>query len=249
MSRRNQFVVELFLVVTLLYYAHSSNSEHGVTDETHTESESKRPSAAVTDSNKQSQPTNYKPSSLEKYRLRFSQYRGIQTQVMQSVFQKVEKKDLNGLLSTMLKNLFKITQDARANLTAVGYVSGDEFPDDPETKEDLSKVLENTFMFGDLLLQRPKATHSVYDEHKDWQDQLNWAYNVCSKSGVFTVPEQQFLDLMAMEAGILPKDATFENPYLDDSEKPRKRFEEPKPKEKKKPKKSQRGPRLSRTEL
>ncbi|GFR96387.1 coiled-coil domain-containing protein 134 [Elysia marginata] len=168
---------------------------------------------------------------------------------MQSVFKKVEKKDLSGLLSTMFTNLFKITQEARGNLTKAGYVAGDDFPEDSETKESLSKVLENVFMFADLLLQRPKAVHAVYVKHKDWQELLTWAYHITSKSGVFNLAEQKYLDLMAMEAGILPKDANFENPYIDESEKPRKRFEDPKPKEKKKPKKAKRGPRLSHTEL
>ncbi|KAK3798085.1 hypothetical protein RRG08_034641 [Elysia crispata] len=227
-------------------FSHSSYCKKEATTETDSENESESPPA--TEGNKQSLPTS-KPSALEKYRMRYSQYRGLQTQVMQSVFKKVEMKDLHGLLTTMLTNLFKITEQARANLTKAGYVAGDEFPEDNETKESLSKVLENMFIFGDLLLQRPKAVHTIYDDHKDWEEQVNWSYHVCSKSGVFNVAELQFLDLMAKEAGILPKDANFENPYLDESEKPRKKFEDPKPKEKKKPKKLKRGPRLSHTEL
>lgn len=201
-----------------------------------------------TDENTVTEPLT-KPTSADKYRLRFSQYRALQAQVMQSVFKKVERKDLSGLLSTMFTNLFKITLEAKANLTKAGYVAGDDFPEDTNTKETLSKVFENAFMFADLLLQRPKAVHAVYDEHKDWVETLAWSYHVCSNSGVFNLAEQQYLDLMAKEAGILPKDESFENPYVDDSEKPRKKFEDPKPKEKKKPKKVKRGPKLSHTEL
>ena len=60
----------------------------------------------------------------------------------------------------------------------------------------LSKVFENAFMFSDLLLQRPKAIHGIYDEHQDWQDSLKWAYQVCFKSGVFSGQEQEYLDLV-----------------------------------------------------
>ncbi|GFN98272.1 coiled-coil domain-containing protein 134 [Plakobranchus ocellatus] len=181
--------------------------------------------------------------------MRFAQYRSMQAQVMQAVFKKVDKNQLGSVISMMLTNLFQIMIEARANLTQVGYVAGEEFPEFSDAKESLSKVFENTFMFGDLLLRRPTPIHVEYDQHTDWKDILTWAYYICSKSGVFLPEEQQFLDLIAKESGILPKDANFQNPYLDDSEKPRKRFEDPKPAEKKKPKKIKRGPRIIHSEF
>lgn len=60
----------------------------------------------------------------------------------------------------------------------------------------LSKVFENTAMFGDLVLRLPDIVHSIYDKNKDWQLLLGWCYWFCKESGVFDEKNGRLLHLV-----------------------------------------------------
>lgn len=60
----------------------------------------------------------------------------------------------------------------------------------------LSKVFENTAMFGDLVLRLPDIVHSIYDKNKDWQLLLGWCYWFCKESGVFDETNGKLLHLV-----------------------------------------------------
>lgn len=60
----------------------------------------------------------------------------------------------------------------------------------------LSKVFENTAMFGDLVLRLPDIVHSIYDKNKDWQLLLGWCYWFCKESGVFDETNGRLLHLV-----------------------------------------------------
>lgn len=61
----------------------------------------------------------------------------------------------------------------------------------------LSKVFENTAMFGDLVLRLPDIVHSIYDKNKDWQLLLGWCYWFCKESGVFDETNEKLLHLVS----------------------------------------------------
>ena len=60
----------------------------------------------------------------------------------------------------------------------------------------LSKVFENTAMFGDLVLRLPDIVHSIYDKNKEWQLLIGWCYWFCKESGVFDGTNGKLLHLV-----------------------------------------------------
>ena len=64
----------------------------------------------------------------------------------------------------------------------------------------MSKVLENTAMFGDMVLRLPDTVHDLYDRQKDWQVTLAWSYGFCTQSQAFDGPNEQLLNLVSLVA-------------------------------------------------
>ncbi|PVD35082.1 hypothetical protein C0Q70_06363 [Pomacea canaliculata] len=156
------------------------------------------------------------------------------------------------LVNVMLTQLFKNLHDARQNLTMWGFLPGDEFPQNETIRESMSKVFENTALFGDMVLRMPKAVHEFYDRNREWQLLLAWSYGFCNQSQVFEGSGETLLNLMGQEVNLVPKSADFVNPYegdVDPKEKVPVSIVPKKATKEKERKKIPRGPRMSRTEL
>ncbi|KAH9507835.1 hypothetical protein Btru_053005 [Bulinus truncatus] len=190
---------------------------------------------------------------IKEYKKYFMLHRAKQLDAVKSLALLQNNEQRNKLVEIMLKQLFVTLGDARENLTVAGYLPGDPFPDDEEVKESMSKVLENTAIFGDLILFMPELVHSMYDKEKEWQVLLAWSYGFSTQSGVYEGNYQTMLNLMAMESNIIPKVKDFINPFksiaqlqslVDGIKK-----DEQKNKTKKPKRKIERGPKLRKTEL
>uniref|UniRef100_A0A2C9LQ58 Coiled-coil domain-containing protein n=1 Tax=Biomphalaria glabrata TaxID=6526 RepID=A0A2C9LQ58_BIOGL len=190
---------------------------------------------------------------LKEYKKYFILHRAKQLEAVKGISLLKNDEQRHNLMSLMLKQLFVTLGDAKENLTVAGYLPGDPFPEDEDVKESMSKILENTALFGDLILFMPDIVHSMYDKEKEWQILLAWSYGFSTQSGVYEGNYKTMLTLGAMEANIIPKGKDFINPFkslakiqslMDDAQKDPKKNKTKKPK-----KKIERGPKLRKTEL
>ncbi|XP_059173810.1 coiled-coil domain-containing protein 134-like [Physella acuta] len=193
---------------------------------------------------------------LEEYKRHFLLHRTKQLEAAKGIAQFENNEQRYQLVNMMLKQLFKVLAEAKQNLTLHGFLPGDPFPEDENVKEAFSKVLENTAMFGDLVLFMPEVVHSMYDKEKEWQVLLAWCYGFSTQSAVYSGQFKAILNMMAQEANIIPKDKFFINPYLaltklqnDLTDKMKKKQEKEKKDAIKLKKKKERGPKLRKTEL
>ncbi|XP_060595746.1 coiled-coil domain-containing protein 134-like isoform X2 [Ruditapes philippinarum] len=190
----------------------------------------------------------------------FEHQRAIQLDAIKSLQKSNMKYDHKyKLTETMVKDIFRVLEESKNNLTEFGFVPGDPFPENETVRDAMSNVFENTAMFGDLILRLPDITHDIYDKNKHWEFLIGWAVWFSMESGVFQGPHEQLLSLMSMELGLIPKDESFVNPYqemeiLKEMEEAEKELEEKQNKEKSdksKKKKTQnskpkrKGPKLS----
>lgn len=191
-------------------------------------------------------------SPLEQYKKLFTEHRATQLNAVKSMTKFGNSEAQYKLIEIMLNQLFKNLFDASQNLTSWGFIPGDDFPTNETIRESMSKILENTALFGDLILRMPNVVHDFYDKNRDWHMMLRWAYDFSLQSTVFEGPHEKLLSLMAQEADIIPKSPNYVNHFVevqkDDKDKIAVSMINKKPKEKK-AKKIPRGPRMSRTEL
>ncbi|XP_076446023.1 coiled-coil domain-containing protein 134-like [Babylonia areolata] len=193
-----------------------------------------------------------KISPFEQYKKLFSEHRATQLNAVKAMQKFGNPEAQFKLVDLMLKQLFKNLEDARQNLTMWGFLPGDEFPKNETIRESMSKVLENTALFGDMLLRLPKAVHEFYDRSREWQILMGWAFTFSNQSGVFEGPHDMLLSLMGQEAGLIPKSPNYINPFLASEEEEKQKVPVevmPKKEKQKKAKKIPRGPRMSRTDL
>lgn len=192
-----------------------------------------------------------KISPLEHYKKLFSEHRAYQVKAVKSMQRFGNPEAQFQLVKVMLSQLFKNLHDARQNLTMWGFLPGDDFPTNETVRESMSKVLENTALFGDMVLRMPTAVHEFYDKNREWQLLLAWSYGFCNESAVFEGPHQMMLNLMGQEVNLIRRSPDYFNPFLADEDAQEKVPVSvmPKKTKEKKTKKLQRGPRMSRTEL
>ncbi|XP_061163698.1 coiled-coil domain-containing protein 134-like [Saccostrea echinata] len=192
-------------------------------------------------------------SPLEMYKKLFQEHRALQLEAVKSIQNFGEYKQRYKLVELTLQKLFTVINEAKANLTVWGYVPGDPFPDNSTIRDGLSKVFENTAMFGDLVLRLPDIVHAIYDSNKDWQFLIGWCYWFCKESGVFDGTDGKLLHLMAQEVNLIEKEENYLNPFTIENQlkQQRQKHEEVKKdiKIKKKKKERKKGPQITRVDL
>ncbi|XP_048775826.1 coiled-coil domain-containing protein 134-like isoform X2 [Ostrea edulis] len=152
-------------------------------------------------------------SPIDMYKKLFEEHRAIQLEAVKSIQNFGDYKQRFKLVEMTLQKLFTVVNEAKANLTVWGYVPGDSFPDNTTIRDGLSKVFENTAMFGDLVLRLPDIVHAIYDKNKDWQLLIGWCYWFCRESGVFDGTNGKLLHLMAQEVNLIEKEENYINPF------------------------------------
>jgi hypothetical protein len=134
-----------------------------------------------------------------------------------------------------------VLKEARADINASGWQPSMAFPEDDDQREALAKVIENTLLFGDILLKMPDMTHEIFKSRAVRREVIVWSVKLCNETDVFELPERKLLNLMSQELGIIPMEDNYVNPYRIKLKKS--------PEAKPKAKKKQREPREKKPRL
>lgn len=193
-----------------------------------------------------------KVTGFNMYKRLFEQNRAIQLDAVKSIQKFGTKYEQRyKLVDTMLQRLFLVVDEAKVNLTEWGFTPGDPFPENETIRESMSKVLENTAMFGDLVLRLPDIVHSIYDRKKEWQITMTWAVWFANESGIFAGANAKLLHLMSQEINLIPQEENYQNPFREEeilksgTEEETKETKKKQKQKKKKEKDKKKGPRLS----
>ncbi|KXJ23947.1 coiled-coil domain-containing protein 134 [Exaiptasia diaphana] len=190
---------------------------------------------------------------METYRSAFKRKRGQQIAAAKTI-----QNDLKSyakqfdMVDKVTEKMFWVMEKSRTELANVGYTPGDPFPLEKDIKEALAHVLENTALFGDILLRLPDITHQILRRSKEHELLIKWCISICNATEVYDGTGRQLLNLVAQELQLVPKDDNYVNPYkleaqLDaeyEKEKARRTMSS-KQKKKEEKKKRKKGPRLS----
>lgn len=196
-----------------------------------------------------------KITSFERYKRLFLEHRHLQLEAVKSLQAFDDNTRKYKLVNVMLQKLFAVINDAKQNLTQWGFVPGvDPFPENETIREAFSKIVENTAMFGDLVLRLPDVVHDLYDKNKEWNALMGWSVWFSGESKVFDGGSEKLLNLMSQEMNLIPKEEDYINPFSAESKQMKDRAmkemvdyakSKVKPKSTKKKKEKKRGPRLS----
>lgn len=173
------------------------------------------------------------------YQKLFTHQRGLQKEAINSLLQMPAVNQYKFVKSTM-DEIFKVLEGARTNLTKWGQLPDDSFPGNETVRNSVSKILENTALFGDLMLKLPDISHELYDRQNERKIMIEWCIYFCRQSGMFDKIHLKLLDTLSQELELVDPDPKYFNPYRKITKEPLKEeIQKPKTKQKKK------GPKLS----
>lgn len=139
----------------------------------------------------------------------------------------------------------QVVEENRKILFEANLENSKDFPANQSLKESISLVLENTCLFGDLILHFPNISYKIVKKTQQWHENLNWALNYTRYNFEQMIDQKtlQMLNLFNQEINKEQRTEDYVNPYYDNLDN------NAATKTKKAKKKLKRGPQLSRNEL
>ncbi|XP_067010165.2 coiled-coil domain-containing protein 134 isoform X2 [Anabrus simplex] len=155
------------------------------------------------------------------------------------------------MVDVIVDNLFSVLQSSRVVLESSGYVPGiSSFPTDEKVRDALANILENTALFGDILLHLPDISHRVLSSKHEWQVILQWSLGFTNQSQLIDKQTRVLVGLVSMELNLTERHPNYVNPYKRQINNLNRVKEEVKTvNSSKKKKEIKKGPRMSRVEL
>lgn len=190
------------------------------------------------------------PAEVLHYRQLFKLRQQERLEAVRSILKLDNMEKQAKLVNIVLGKIAEVLTASKVKLEDSEYIPGSVFPQNEETRDALSQVLENTAFFGEIVLRLPDISHAVLAENKANALMVHWAVGFANSTGFYDHTTTELVNLVAQELGLVDKDPSYHNPYAAKHAKvtqPTSAEEPPKPKKPKK--KIQRGPRLSRNDL
>lgn len=195
--------------------------------------------------------------SKEEFRILLKEKRRQQISAVKTLqsFGRYEQK--YKMISNIFNKLFEVEEKAKQAIEDSDYVLGGRLPDDGQTLEALSQVVENCAFFGDIVLRLPDISHRVLTSSPKYESFYKWCISFSMATDLLDKSTQTMFDLLAQELSLVPRSESYVNPYKTDKKSKGKAVQQnghsetTNQKESKIKKTSKKGPRLSkiRTEL
>lgn len=164
-------------------------------------------------------------------------------------FKKITKYEKQyDMIMLVAEKVFTTIQNSRATVEASSYIPGvSPFPTDEIIRDSLSNILENTALFGEIILRFPDVAVSVLKTNNNWDVLLQWSIAFCNQVRyLLDKGTIKLLHLVSQELNHVEREATYVNPYRKDGMEKDKGDEQKEEKRRKKKKKEiKKGPRFA----
>lgn len=100
-------------------------------------------------------------------------------------------------------------------LQAAGYQPTDGFPQTEATIDAFAAIVENTCLFGDLVLHTPDISAKILAKQAGWRAMLDWsmAFERHFETTIFDEKSREMLSLFDQEINEERRRADYVNPY------------------------------------
>nr|CAD7452915.1 unnamed protein product [Timema tahoe] len=157
------------------------------------------------------------------------------------------------MVTAIAEKVFTVIQSSRVVLEGSDYIPGiSVFPEDEHTLDALSNILENTALFGDVLLRLPEISQQIFSKKHEWEVLYGWSLNFCSQTSLLDRQTARLVNLVNQELNYTERKPDYVNPYQRKQLKSNKISKDdaiPKKTVKKKKKEYKKGPRMTLGEL
>ncbi|KAF6039599.1 CCDC134 [Bugula neritina] len=189
-------------------------------------------------------------NSWEAYRVLLETQRKAHMEVIKHILSITQLEKQYDMLNIVNKKIIEVLRDSKLKLVEAEVVAGGQFPEDEDHRDHLSKLIQNTLLYGDLALRFPTFIHRQYDGKKTTQQLIKWCFDFVTKANITDgTSAEQTLHLASQELNIVDRGDNYQNPFQEEAEIKLSQLVKEEMKKSKKGKKK--GPRLSnkKTEL
>lgn len=183
----------------------------------------------------------------------FSERRSEHLEVIKGILKYEEQWRRAKLVNPVTKTLFELIKMSRATLENAGFVPGlSKFPEDDKIRDALAIILQNTALFGDIILHMPDIATPLLSSRSEYDVLFKWGLLFMNQTQLLDKKTIKQMSLVSQELNITARSPDYINPYRMShskaAQKHARKESEPSTsasKMKKKKKKLPRGPRLS----
>lgn len=148
------------------------------------------------------------------------------------------------MLEIAYNKIFEVIQENRDMLRQLKFDEKSlEFPTRTKTFESLSTILENTCLFGDLILHVPDISYVILAKRSSWRPEIDWSIQFTLKRKSWLDPiTVKMLSILNQELNETERSPDYVNPYYENVNGKKDKKEQKK--DKKIKKKLRKGPQL-----
>lgn len=130
-------------------------------------------------------------------------------------FQRTEKYERKfKLLDVGLKQILTVLRENREKLMNDNYSASQGFPKTTVAIDALSLILENTCLFGDLVLHMPDMSEKILSKVMEWKEVIVWAIHfTLGFHDVIDPKTMKMLSLVDQEINVEKRTGDYINPY------------------------------------
>ncbi|XP_072745511.1 coiled-coil domain-containing protein 134 [Anoplolepis gracilipes] len=186
-------------------------------------------------------------SDEELFKKLFTQRRKDHIEVIRTLLKIDNYERLYKMITLLANKIVEVIKSSKSVIEEAGFVpNNSSFPKDANVKEALSNILDNTALFGDIILHLPDITHRILKTQEEWNPTIHWSLN-------FTTQMQHLLNkstitmihLVEQELNITEREPSYFNPYSTTQ----RGFTDPVKKKPVKKEKRKKGPQIAKIEL
>lgn len=186
----------------------------------------------------------FEQQEVELFKKLFTRRRSEHNEAVKRI-QKIESYEKRyKMLSVLVENVYNVIDANRQFLEKGKFDPNVLFQENPEVKDALSGILENTALFGDVVLHFPDIMQRILKHQSTWHSLMKWSFSFVSQMR-HLLDKSTFtrLHLAEQELNFIPRNSDYVNPYwTNPSEDTNKKAASKKEKRKKEP-------RITRIEL
>ncbi|EFN78806.1 Coiled-coil domain-containing protein 134 [Harpegnathos saltator] len=162
------------------------------------------------------------------------------------------------MIAVLAEKVMEVIESSRNVIEKAAFVpSNSSFPEDTNVKEALSSILENTALFGDIILHLPDISHRILRAQQSLNSTIHWSLNFVNQTRhLLDKSTIAMIHLVEQELNITERDPNYFNRYrftahsgeLEDDSKTTV-MKKKKKKQSTKKDKCKKGPRIAKIEL
>ncbi|XP_029678086.1 coiled-coil domain-containing protein 134-like [Formica exsecta] len=190
-------------------------------------------------------------SDEELFKKLFAQRRKDHIEVIQTLLKMDNYERLYKMITVLAEKIMEVIASSKNVIEKAGFVpDNSSFPKDTNVKDALSSILENTALFGDIILHLPDITHRILKMQQGWNLTIHWSLNFTNQMRhLLNKSTNTMIHLVKQEMNITERDPSYFNPYRSAIHAGYQREDTVKKKKPVKKEKRKKGPQIAKIEL